>query len=189
MKSRCVWNGGAAFGLLCVLAGGAAQANDGGIAYGGSPGLLKGHPSVSMQSEVINITIMDKKVSVDCEFVFKNEGDACTVRMGFPDVGEGSYDPDEESGEEVMKTPPKTTFKSFVSYVNGKQVATELIRAKEEGQYWHSKTVNFPAHSTVKIRDVYIQLGFRCKYCERTLCLCGLCTAYRQFLAWPDRTL
>ena len=158
MKSGCGGRWGVVFGLTFVLAGGAALANDGGLAFGGSPGLLQGHPTVAMQSEIINVTVADDSVSVDCQFVFRNDGVACTVRMGFPDVGEGAEDPDEEADPKtVLKTPAKTTFQSFVSYVNGKKVATQLIRANEAGHFWHSKTVKFPAHSVVKVRDVYTQ--------------------------------
>lgn len=156
---RVVWFVGAEalalFGFAaCSLP---VSANDGGIAYGGSPGLLKGHPSVSMTSEVIRLEVGEETVKVDCQFVFTNHGDACTVRMGFPDEGYGEADPDEEAGENVMKTPPKTTFLSFRSFVNGKPVATKLIRADEPGKFWHAKTVTFPAHGVVRIHDVYTQ--------------------------------
>lgn len=136
-----------------------AFANDGGISMGGSPRLLSGHPSVTMTSEVINIVVdKDERYKVDCQFVFTNEGPAFTVRMGFPDVGEGVGDPDEElDPKEVLNTPPHTTFTSFRSYVDGRRVATKLIRANEEGHYWHTKLVRFPAHSVRRIRDVYTQ--------------------------------
>jgi hypothetical protein len=78
--------------------------------------------------------------------------------MGFPDVGLGANDPDEETDQKVLaKTPPRTTFKSFASDVNGAPVKTKLIRADQEGHYWHTKTVRFPAHSVVRVRDVYRQ--------------------------------
>ena len=142
-------------GLIAACS--AASANDGGIAYGGSPKLLTGHPSVSMTSEVINLAVGEESVKVDCQFVFTNHGAACKVRMGFPDEGEGADDPDEEGGANVMKTPPKTTFTSFRSFVNGKPVATKLIRADKPGKYWHTKTVTFPAHAVVRVHDVYTQ--------------------------------
>ena len=136
-----------------------ALANDGGIAYGGSPGLLTGHPSVSMTSEKILLVVGDKDVRVECDFVFTNSGKACSVRMGFPDEGYGSADPDEgrSSDDDFMKSPPQTTFTSFKSSVNGKPVATKLIRADKAGHYWHTKTVQFQANQVLKIRDVYTQ--------------------------------
>ncbi len=135
----------------------AASANDGGIAYGGSPRLLTGHPSVSMTSEVIRLSVEDEMVKVDCQFVFTNHGAACKVRMGFPDEGFGADDPDEEGGDDVMNTPPKTTFTSFHSFVNGKPIPTKLIRADKPGKYWHTKTVTFRAHAVVRVHDVYTQ--------------------------------
>ncbi len=137
----------------------ASQANDGGIAYGGSPGLLNGHPSVTMSSEKILLIVGDKEVRVECDFVFTNSGKACTVRMGFPDEGYGASDPDEErsSDDNFMKSPPQTTFTSFRSSVNGKPVATKLIRTDTAGHYWHTKTVSFQANQALNIRDVYTQ--------------------------------
>ncbi|HZT41528.1 MAG TPA: hypothetical protein VFA07_05045 [Chthonomonadaceae bacterium] len=139
-------------GLLSVC----ASANDGGTAESDSPSLLRGHPSVSMTSEVVKITIQGHQTRVDCDFVFTNHGPACSVRMGFPDVGEGASDPDEEEADFKNK-PPHTTFTSFRSYVDGKPAPTRLIRADTEGHYWHAKTVFFPANSTLHIRDVYTQ--------------------------------
>ncbi len=78
--------------------------------------------------------------------------------MGFPDVGKGAFDPDEEKERAGLeKTPPSTTFNSFKSWVDGKEVKTSLIRSNLPGHYWHTKTVSFPANSTVKIKDVYVQ--------------------------------
>jgi hypothetical protein len=133
-----------------------AFANDGGIALGGNPRLLNSHPSVQMTSEHIRLTVEDRQVRVDCDFVFTNHGSGCVVRMGFPDVGIGAHDPDEET-EIPMAQPPHTTFTSFRSYVDGRLVTTKLIRADTEGHYWHTKSVRFPAHSVVHIRDVYTQ--------------------------------
>lgn len=134
-----------------------ASANDGGLAQGGSPRLLKGHPSVIMTSEVIHITVREAEITADCQFVFTNHGPACTARMGFPDEGTGMLDPDEEAPPNFMKTPPRTTFRSFRSYVDGTLVPTHLIRADKPGKYWHAKQVYFPAHSVRRVRDVYTQ--------------------------------
>jgi hypothetical protein len=142
-----------------LMAGGAsARANDGGIAYGGTPGLLSGHPTVSMTSEKILLVVGEKEVRVECNFVFTNGGKACTVRMGFPDEGYGASDPDEENtADNLLKTPARTTFTSFKSYINGKPVSTKLIRADKAGKYWHAKTVQFAAHQILNVRDVYTQ--------------------------------
>jgi len=135
-----------------------ASANEGSLRMGGSPGLLTGHPTVTMTSELVKMTVGKENVAVDCRFVFTNHGPACTVRMGFPDQGEGYYDPDEETEPAtVMKTPPHSTFDSFRSYVEGKECQTKLIRADREGKFWHTKMVTFPAYSVLHIRDVYTQ--------------------------------
>lgn len=144
-----------ALGSLMLLSV-CASANDGGIAFGGSPGLLRGHPSVSMTSEVVKVTVQGHRTRVDCDFVFTNHGPACSVRMGFPDEGYGASDPDEGQAD-FQNKPPQTTFTSFRSYVDGKPAPTKLIRANIEGHYWHAKTVVFPANSTLHIRDVYTQ--------------------------------
>lgn len=147
--------------LTLVLWAGAASANDGGISYGGSPRLLEGHPSVSMQSEVIRMTVGPDKATVDCRFVFRNSGAACRVRMGFPDQARGADNPEEDSeGGPAPKTKPQSAFTSFRSYVDGHLVPTELIHGAHGGNWWHAKVVAFPAHRTVNVRDVYtVPLG------------------------------
>lgn len=143
-------------GLACLTV--AANANDGGLAMGGSPRLLDGHPSVTMTSEIINISVAQETMTVDCRFVFTNDGPACTVRMGFPDEGEGANDPDEDlDPKDLAKTPPHTTFLTFQSWVDGKPAPTKLIRANEKSHFWHTKLVAFPAHGVRQVRDLYTQ--------------------------------
>lgn len=111
-----------------------------------------------MESEVIRIKVGEKIVTVDCAFVFKNSSRASkTVRMGFPDIGLGAHDPDEENGPDPMKTPPRTTFLSFKSDINGRDIPTRLIRANAPGRFWHTKNVEFAAGKTTTVHDVYTQ--------------------------------
>lgn len=131
-----------------------AGADDGGIAYGGSPGMLASHPSISMAAEKVVMVIGQREVHTVCDFAFTNHGKACKVRMGFPDFGY-QYDPESHWGDVEPLDP--STFTSFVSYVNGKLVKTRLIRAKEMDKYWHAKTVSFAAGQTLHVRDVYVQ--------------------------------
>ncbi len=135
------------------------RADDGGIAWGGSPKLLSTHPSVSMQSEVIRITLNNDTETVDCNFVFKNNGMATTVRMGFPDGADGTMDAEEEVDTQAdpnwRKKPMQPLFTSFKSWVNGVPTKTTLIRADEPGNYWHAKSVFFPQSSTRIVRDLY----------------------------------
>jgi hypothetical protein len=129
----------------------AARANDTALQYGGTPRPLSGHPTVSMKSELIRMEVGERVATVDCRFVFDNQGPECKVRMGFPDQGRGAGDPDEEG----QQNPPKGTFNSFRSWVAGKEVKTTVDRAAHSGNFWHIKTVTFPAHKTLEIRDRY----------------------------------
>ncbi len=139
---------------LVALEQQAVFADDGGISFGGSPHLLKSHATVSMKSEVIKIDVHDKKIAVDCYFVFHNDGPACTVRMGFPDQGLGAAEP--YQGEEVPKGPGlHATFLTYDSYVDGKKVPTTLLPTNDRSLYWHAKTVRFKAQGDTIIRDVY----------------------------------
>jgi hypothetical protein len=133
----------------------AAHANDGAISYGGSPSLLSGHPSVTMQSEVVMMTIGKENVLVDCRFVFKNSGKKCSVRMGFPDRGEGGADPDESASGDWKTNLAKSTFNWFKSYVDDQLVKTALIRGGGSGEFWHAKNVAFGAGQSRRVRDVY----------------------------------
>ncbi len=128
-----------------------ARADDGGVSFGGMPRLLHGSKTVSMRSEVVRMRVGPQEVHVDCRFVFQNSGPACTVRMGFPDQGRGSQDPEEEGPQRT----PSGTFLSYASEVNGVRVPTQTIRGDGPGQYWHVKTVRFAAGQTLSVHDVY----------------------------------
>jgi hypothetical protein len=142
--------------VLCLPLS-AVRANDGAISMGGTPRLLSSHKTVSMQSEVIRMTVGEEKITTDCRFVFKNDGPAVTVRMGFPDQGRGDVAGAEEN--EPPGTPLRGTFITFKSYVDGKPIATKIVKGENVGDYWHVKDVRFPANSTVIIRDVYTQIA------------------------------
>lgn len=141
--------------LIVLLVTSLAHANDGALTLGGSPKLMKGHPTVRMQSEVIQVWTDGEKVKVECDFVFVNDGAACTVKMGFPDVGYGDGDPYEDDDGKT----PKSVMTRFDSWVNGVKVETAMERVEVAGspQTWRTKSVSFPAKGTVKVRDVYEQ--------------------------------
>jgi hypothetical protein len=130
-----------------------STADDGGISFGGSPHLLSGHPSVSMQSEAVTMDIHKDLIKVECNFVFHNSGPACTVRVGFPDQGLGAAEP--YQGDPLPTHNLKATFLTYESYVNGKKVPTKLIPTNDRGLFWHTKIVNFKGKSDCLIRDVY----------------------------------
>lgn len=127
----------------------AISANDSALTYGGTIAMLKGHPTVRMESELIKLRVSEDKVTADCTFVFKNDGPQCQVRMGFPDEG---YDggPTQDGG----------WFQTFKSTVDGKPVKTYVVEDKNRGEdedmrYWHVKDVTFPAQGTSVVHDFY----------------------------------
>lgn len=142
-------------GLLLAAIASASRADDGGISFGGSPHLLKGHASVAMKNEVVTLDIGKEKIKVDCRFLFHNSGPDCTVRVGFPDRGEGSMEP--YQGEDVRPKGKdlKATFLSYDSWVDGKKVPTELVPTDDRTLFWHAKNVTFKANKDCAIRDVY----------------------------------
>lgn len=140
------------FFLALVLFAATAYADDSDVSFGGSPRMLSGQTTVTMRSELVTVDIGPDHVHVDCSFIFKNNGPACTVRMGFPDDGRGGADPSErEPG-----SPLKPTFSAFKSYVDGAPVDTSLVQdANNSGDLWHVKIVHFDSGQTVNVRDIY----------------------------------
>ncbi|HVT10833.1 MAG TPA: hypothetical protein VHE55_01090 [Fimbriimonadaceae bacterium] len=147
-------------GLLIAFIRGFAAADDGWIGYSGSPKLMASHPSVRMVSEVVRVTIHRQTADVVCDFVFRNAGSACDVRMGFPDY----------SGNRMPGDANKSVFMSFKSTVDGKRVDTTLEPAKapEDADFnakgWNSafqvKSVHFGKGQTRRVRDSYqVRLG------------------------------
>jgi hypothetical protein len=119
-----------------------------------------------MVRERVDMAVGATYTVVDCRFVFHNDGPACSVRMGFPDEGDGSYQTDVRmSATDADSPPPKTgvpytCFYWFHSFVDGKPVPTHPVWAKEkEGLVisWHTKTVHFAAGQTRVVRDRYKQ--------------------------------
>jgi hypothetical protein len=128
-----------------------ASADAGWISSGGAAHLLTENQSVTMQSEVVNIHVSKNLIKADCSFTFLNEGPACKVRMGFPDeASEQMDDPWDDS--------PRGGFLSYQPYVDAKEVKSEVVRGKEpdvEYIVWHANEVEFGAHETRTIRDIY----------------------------------
>lgn len=126
--------------------------NDSGISgVGGSLTLIKGeHTSVRMVRETVTMTLEPEDYLVTVDFVFRNEGPAATVIMGFPESGAG----------DVSANPTKSAMRSFTSWVDGAVVKTRWVPVKsrpDEGEYkshW-VKEVRFGAGQTRKIRVRY----------------------------------
>jgi hypothetical protein len=148
-----------------------ALADDGAITWSGAPKLLSGHPSIRMVSEkiILNITKVsptgDGYTDADCTFVFKNDGPACSVRIGFPDRTRGAFEQNyaKEGGGDYPH-PTFQTLTNFKSWVNGVPVKTTVVLSQDPtvkgatyGGSWHAKTVSFKAGETVTVRDTYRQ--------------------------------
>jgi hypothetical protein len=142
-----------AFAVLCLLClCVSVRANDGNITgVGGSVSALTKHPTIRMVSEKVVAKLGWKDVHVRCVFHFRNEGPATDVRIGFPE-SEGGAD-----------TAPITNskFKTFCSWVDGKEVVTRLLTAEakrpddEVFNAWHVKDVHFAANQERTIVDEY----------------------------------
>lgn len=135
--------------VLSLLLFSGAIANDGWVGYTGAPRIEGKHPTIRMVDEVIHIRIGKTEMTADCRFTFKNEGNATSARIGFPD---------HNSNAEAFDKA-KSVYKSFVSYVDGKRVPTRFVTTSNPYN-WQVKTVRFEKGQTRKVRNVYrVQLG------------------------------
>lgn len=136
--------------LICLCITG--YADDGAMSgVGGTVSLLSEHQSVRMVREKVDAKISWETATVRCEFVFKNEGKATTVKMGFP----------EDAGGDALPLA-KSHFGSFRSWVDGKPAKTTFVLtnkgyAPEGPGYvgWHVKEVHFAAGQTRKVVEEY----------------------------------
>ncbi|MEO6908041.1 MAG: hypothetical protein ABI210_09145 [Abditibacteriaceae bacterium] len=142
-------------GLLLVLLLGTlpALANDMSIiGVGGSLRPLHGqHPRIRMVREKIDIVVGRYNYKVRVNFVFRNQGKASTVRMGFPESGGGGDMPDEAEKY-------KSTFLAFSSSVDGKKVPVKRVlldRGIEDFEAIWVKTVKFSAGQTRQVQVDY----------------------------------
>lgn len=130
--------------VLALLIGVPTLADDSALgAVGGTLQPMIQHPSVRMVSEDVNIKVGPDNIKVACKFVFRNEGKAVDVKMGFPEDHGG-----DSSG-----------FRYFKARVDGKPVAVRHIKSpREEGadsRDWWVKTVHFNAGQTRVVEDFY----------------------------------
>lgn len=134
---------------LCVLAA-VCRADDSALeGAGGNIVPMKGHPSIRMVEEEVRIKLPECKV--EARFVFKNEGPATKVLIGFPEQGKDT-------------TPQSNThlagFKSWVdgTLVKTKQIFTQRPDETTNDNYykaWWVKEVPFAAGQTRTIVDRY----------------------------------
>jgi hypothetical protein len=141
------------FALFFLLTTGFAFADDGDIeGVGGSIKLLKGHKTIRMVSEDVRIKLPEG--TVRATFVFRNEGPATSVKMGFPESGNNAS----------TSSKTRTRFGYFRSYVDGQRfkVKREGNLARDmEGDYhtWWTKSLRFGKHQTRVVVNEY-QGGF-----------------------------
>jgi hypothetical protein len=121
--------------------------NDSGIvAVGGTWVVMKGeHPSVQMERETIDINVYAEYYDVIAEFTFRNNGDTCSVYMGFPETGYGDMNCNYDS----------SCFKLFSTSVDGKIVEAkrELVKSGDDDTYlaYWIKQVLFKDGETKKV--------------------------------------
>ena len=115
---------------------------------GGAVAPMKSHPTIRMVRERVDAKLGWEYAKVRCEFVFKNEGQATTVKIGFPERASG--DVSAHSYSDLL---------GFKSWVDGKLIETKHIKSSEktEQEYntWHVKDVPFEAGQTRIIVDEY----------------------------------
>jgi hypothetical protein len=127
-----------------------AAADDGSVeTVGGAVRLMGSHSSVRMVSETVKARVGPDLVRVDCQFVFKNDGPADTVLIGFPDGASGPY---MGGGEEYE-------IESFRSWVDEVEVECQRVPDADGvraavGSWW-TKRVVFPVGAVRRIRNRY----------------------------------
>jgi len=152
---RLIWNVGFKPCITLLLATALispAWADAGWISGGGNPQLMiEEHKTISMKREVVDVQIGKELITVDCKFEFKNNGPACKVRMGFPDIPIETGDDKTDDGKQFP------FFFSYRSYVDGKEVETSVEKGKseEDDLFWHSQDVEFAANAVHSVRDIY----------------------------------
>ncbi len=124
---------------------------------GGSIQPMGEHFSIRMMSETVDIKLGERvgfewPVFVRCEFLFKNEGPAADVIIGFPERAYASGDAS-ASGR----------LKGFKSWVDGKPVSVTYKPSSqnkksdysEDYKAWYIKKVHFNAGQIRRIVDIY----------------------------------
>jgi hypothetical protein len=143
------WGWGVVCAGVALCSASAVKADDGYVTgVGGAVHLMKGHPTIRMVSEEVHIQLPEGKVSAS--FIFKNEGAATTVEIGFP-----------ETGKDVFPQP-RSHMVGFHSTVDGQPVkVTRRVATKPtlendyDYDYWWVKKVSFGRGQTRTIVNRY----------------------------------
>jgi len=134
---------------LWLIVSSAANGNDTAVrGVSGTIQAMDAHPTVRLVREKVHARLTWEGAKVRCEFVFRNEGPATTVKMGFPERASGDVRPTEEPA-----------LKNFRSWVDGREVRTRFVVEKpvRELEYsaWHVKEVSFAANQERKVVNEY----------------------------------
>jgi hypothetical protein len=109
---------------------------------GGSVKPMRGHKTIRMVSERVDMWL--PKGEVRAQFVFKNEGPATVVEMGFP-----------ECGTYPIRGGKRTAFRYFRSLVDGKRFTVKrMVQRGDDAwgyQHWWVKKVPFAKGQTRKV--------------------------------------
>ncbi len=132
--------------LLATYGGNAAHANDSAVSgVGGTVRPMENHPSIRMVEEEIRVKLPER--TVETRFVFRNEGPATSVLMGFPEEGYGDI------------VPARTGFRYFRSSLDGRPIKTDRRVASETNDhqyhFWWVKRVPFGRNQTRTVTNSY----------------------------------
>ncbi|MBI5833536.1 MAG: DUF4424 family protein [Armatimonadetes bacterium] len=132
--------------LCLAVVASVAWADDGALrGAGGSPAFMDEHPSVRMVSEVVDLHAPSGWVTA--RFVFRNDGPACTVAMGFPET---------IGGMTTMAYGP--SLGAFRSWLDGRPLRRRWVATRGETEryrgFWQAR-VRFGAGQTRVVMDRY----------------------------------
>ncbi len=118
------------------------------VGVGGSVTQIGGSSRVVMQSERVKLELPAGKVTTD--FVFRNDGSAVKVQMGFPEEGYNSV-PTKEN---------PTFFEKFESWVDGRAAKVKAMNSdfsEDDMTYkiWWVKEVAFAKGQTRRVKNIY----------------------------------
>ena len=152
--------------ILCAFCCMAAGDDSAVVGVGGTVKAMKSHPSVRMVSEEVKIRLYPERYTVNCRFVFKNEGKDTTVQMGFPENAWGD-----------VRQAKRSRFEYFRTTVDGAPVKStyQPLPPSEENEYtgWHIKTVPFKRGQTRVITVEYAspagEISDGSRFCSYTM--------------------
>lgn len=135
--------------LLClvVVSRTGAQADTALISSGGAVHQLEGNTNVSMESEVVRMSVHKHVIKTDCSFVFFNDGPECTARTGFPD----------ETSFPLHNTKKRLSgsFLTYTCFIDGQKVKSELVEGDHRESVWHASFITFRANARQTVHVKY----------------------------------